>query len=623
MYKVNKFLLTIFYLTIYQIAIPQNHAPIAINDTVEGYPGQTLEVNVLLNDYDPDGDTITIFYSGADSIKTVKIPIIYYDEMGEYKFSYAIIDQFGNFSPDSSRAFVVVKVQNESAAWLEINNVRALINSFGNQFHDPSNEGRGYFVPANTEISGFHLTRIWLTGMDGLSNIHASAEHSFTYDGEDFWAGPVATLYDSDYESRWYKIWNLTKEEIDHHKDNWDEPGYEPIPDIISWPGNGDITNGEAEQLAPYFDLDSDGVYEPLLGDHPKIKGDQCLFYILNDVNVHEATGGRNFGAEIHAMAYAFDCEKDSALNNTMFFSYRLFNRSDTTYHDCYFGFYTSWLLGNGWDNYSGCDTILHSYYCYNGDNYDDASYSGDTSWGYEYYPPALSVSFLNKTMTNYMRFGGMGIISFPYNDYQFHNYQKGVLLDSTHLTYGGWGYGGSQPTNYILSGDPLDTLSGWTELTAGNSPSWQNGLGSHGPFTFNPGDEMSFDFALVFGRDFTGNHLTSVNTMKERIETVRFYFENDSTPCGGSFSLGDPDYYSNIALSLYPNPVKDYAYIDGLNPDKDTRIIIYDIMGRCMHDNYYSSSRVKIPVSHLEHGLYIVLLINGNQVFTQKIIKQ
>ena len=577
---------------------------------------------ILLNDYDPDGDTIILSGSSLDSIKIIKIPIIYYGEMGDYKFTYTIFDQFGHYSPDSSRAFVVVKVLNESAGWLEINNVRALVNSFGNQFNNPVNEGLGYFVPANTNNPGFYLTRIWLTGMDGQSNIHASAEHYFTQ-GEDFWAGPVATLYDSNYEARWYKIWNLTREEIDYHKNHWSEPGYEPLPDILSWPGNGDITNGEAEQLAPYFDLNNNGVYEPLQGDYPMIKGDQCLFYILNDVNVHDATGARSFGAEVHVMAYAFNCETDSAFNNTMFFNYQLHNLSDTAYQDCYFGFFSSWLLGDGWHNYTGCDTLLHSYYCYKGVDYDNGWLSGDTIWSYGNYPPALSVTFLNKTMTNYIRFYDLGPASNPYYGYQFHNSQKGILKDSTHITYGGWGWNGAVPTNYMYPGDPLDTLNGWTELTAGNSPTWQLGLGSHGPFTFNPGEEISFDFALVFGRDYTGNNLTSVNTMKERIESVRYYFENDSTLCGGTFSLGTPNYYSNTEPVLYPNPVKGNLFINGLNPDKNTHITIYDITGRCMHNGNYSSARVIIPFNHLENGLYIVILSNGNKVFTRKIIKQ
>ena len=622
--KVNKFLLTVIYLVMYQITISQNHAPIAVNDTVEGYPGQTIDVNVLLNDYDPDGDTISISYSSIDSIKTVKVPLLYNDDFGYKEYSYYVFDQFGNFSPDSSIAKVVVKSQNISAGWLEANNVRALVNCFGNQFEHPDfPDEYGYFVPANSEIPGIFLTRLWLTGMDDQSNIHSSAEHSFT-NTEDFWAGPVAEQYDSTYKSRWYKIWNLTKEQIEYHKENWNKPGYEPIPDILSWPGNGDVTNGEAEQIAPYFDKDNDGVYEPLQGDYPKIRGDQCVFYVLSDEYRNEEIESRSFGAEIHAMAYSFDCEEDSALYNAIFFNYQLFNRSDTAYHDCFFGYFTDWLLGNGWDNYTGCDTILNSYFCYNGDNYDESWYgTDDTAWGYEHHPPALSVSFLNKTMTNFRLFGGPGLLSYPYIDYQFHNSQKGILPDSTHITYGGWGFGGSTPTNYMYPGNPLDTLNGWTELTAGNSPSWQNGLGSHGPFTFSPGDELSFDIALVFGRDFTGNNLTSVNTLKERIETVRFYYENDSTPCGGTFSLGKHNYYSGIAPLLYPNPVEDIVYIDGLSSGKENRIRLYDLMGRCVLDRNYSSVRVTIPVGHLQEGLYIVLINNGNQVFTQKVVKQ
>ena len=110
---------------------------------------------------------------------------------------------------------------------------------------------------------------------------------------------------------------------------------------------------------------------------------------------------------------------------------------------------------------------------------------------------------------------------------------------------------------------------------------------------------------------------------MKERIETVRFYYENDSTPCGGTFSLGKHSYYTGIVPLLYPNPVEDNVYIDGLSPGKETRIMLYDMMGRCVLDRNYSSVRVTIPVGHLQEGLYIVLINNGNQVFTQKVIKQ
>lgn len=39
--------------------------------------------------------------------------------------------------------------------------------------------------------------------------------------------------------------------------------------DIISWPGNGNSTNNEGHYLAPFYDNNSDGIYNHLDGDYP------------------------------------------------------------------------------------------------------------------------------------------------------------------------------------------------------------------------------------------------------------------------------------------------------------------------------------------------------------------
>ena len=38
------------------ICLAQNHAPIAVNDTIHNLWGYPVDVNVLANDYDPDGE---------------------------------------------------------------------------------------------------------------------------------------------------------------------------------------------------------------------------------------------------------------------------------------------------------------------------------------------------------------------------------------------------------------------------------------------------------------------------------------------------------------------------------------------------------------------------------------
>ena len=38
--------------------LSQNLPPVAVNDTITASPGDTVYVNVLKNDYDPEGDSI-------------------------------------------------------------------------------------------------------------------------------------------------------------------------------------------------------------------------------------------------------------------------------------------------------------------------------------------------------------------------------------------------------------------------------------------------------------------------------------------------------------------------------------------------------------------------------------
>jgi hypothetical protein len=131
-------------------------------------------------------------------------------------------------------------------------------------------------------------------------------------------------------------------------------------------------------------------------GDYPLIRGDQCIFFIMNDDKVHTETNGERLKVEIHGMAYVFDSPADSALSHTVFVHYDLVNRSLNTYQDTYIGIFTELELGYIWDDYVGSDVNRSSYYCYNGDNYDeDCIDQWSSCKGYGQYPPAQSVTVL------------------------------------------------------------------------------------------------------------------------------------------------------------------------------------------------------------------------------------
>jgi len=110
---------------------------------------------------------------------------------------------------------------------------------------------------------------------------------------------------------------------------------------------------------------------------------------------------------------------------------------------------------------------------------------------------------------------------------------------------------------------------------------------------------------------------------MKNRIEDVRFYFENDSTPCGTSFGMGNRPSSSEDDFILYPNPAKEYLVIKNLVASIHSRVKIYDVLGRCVLEKTCTTNKTLLPLGHLNPGLYSVIIFTGGNIYSHKIIKQ
>lgn len=79
----------------------------------------------------------------------------------------------------------------------------------------------------------------------------------------------------------------------------------------------------------------------------------------------------------------------------------------------------------------------------------------------------------------------------------------------------------------------------------------------------------------------------------------------------------------SNVStITTYPNPVNDIFVIDGLTAE--TRIELYDIVGRNVYQGVSKSEKENINISHLPTGNYIIQLTDPHgQRMTGKIMKQ
>ncbi len=470
---------------------------------------------------------------------------------------------------------------------LDINNVKTTILNGGDMWWDLTN-GR-YEIPKGSGKHSMFAGALWIGGMDDNGQIKVAGQ-TYRQSGSDYWPGPLDNvrlteeeLPNSKYGSteasicaEYDKHFVILRTDVEAFVAylNSDEPSVEypdyAIPQsIINYPGNrttDDLSNafsGYDEQvgtspyyalegLAPYRDVDGDGLYNPSAGDYPEYNldgtlnckegdmlfGDQTLWWVYNDNgNTHTESGSETaIGLEIQAQAFAFSTNDE--INNMTFYNYKMINRSHNALNETYFGVWVDPDLGDYQDDYVGCDVERGLGYCYNGDE-DDG-----TAVGYGVNPPAIGVDFFRGPLADEgdgIDNNGNGVIDEPgeqiimskfvyYNNINstpdgnpdlatdYYNYLKGIWLDGLSMTYGGDGRDqANTPCNFMFPGDTDSAFPSqtWTEQTAGNPPADRRFIQSAGPFTLEPGAINTITTGVVWARTNEGGAWASVELLR------------------------------------------------------------------------------------------------------------
>jgi hypothetical protein len=315
-----------------------------------------------------------------------------------------------------------------SFEWLDINNVKTRINSGGDMWWDlPAGTGSKYYIPASGSATSLYAGSLWIAGVDVNDQLKCAALR-FRQVGNDYYTGPLtvdgkASITDATC-AKWDKIFKITRAEVDEFLANYQAGNTEDIPSIIkNWPAHPDSEDPEgiAHYLAPFYDADGNGEYNPMNGDYPYydisnelchtkiptmeeekdgtmhgsiladqvLKGDQTLWWIFNDKGAsHTESGGQAIGIEVRAQAFAFATNDE--INNMTFYSYEIINRSTYTLTGTYFSPWTDVDLGYAYDDYVGCDVARGLGYGYNGKSVDG---SGEPE-AYGAQPPAIGIDF-------------------------------------------------------------------------------------------------------------------------------------------------------------------------------------------------------------------------------------
>jgi hypothetical protein len=516
---------------------------------------------------------------------------------------------------------------------LDISNINATIQTGGDffcknpgaGFTGPNSMTMGFEIPKGSGIHTIFAGALWVGARDAQNNLYTTTQtyRQFSPQQAGYWPGPIATTQNPAFTTKYDKIWKVSKAQILNHIANYNKPGYILPPEIATWPGNGDILNGEAAQLAPFKDLNNDGIYTPAQGDYPFIKGDQALYLILNDKGNVKVPISNPMNAEIHVMYYGFNNPTNGVVYNTVFSEYRIINRGLVSLKDLYAGIWADVELGNWADDYVGCDTTTNRFYVYNGDNFDQDTLDGNKLFkGYGANPPVQSIMFLDKRMSHFLYYTNNmhPTTGNPDKASDYYNYLKGIWRDGKLLTYGGNGTNQAIPsTTHMFAGNPV-TLTGWSErntLTtpAANVPFDRRGLGSIGPYDLNPGQELKFTVAYAFSQG-TSN-LNSVTQSQQDAQTVRNFFRN--TVIAGT----KPEQHKQ-PLVLFPNPATDQLSIQ--LPDnfdnRETTILITDYTGREVLRTTAAGKHFQLNIGSLSKGIYQISVTFGSQHVSSRLVK-
>lgn len=457
------------------------------------------------------------------------------------------------------------------------NNVKFTINSEGSNF--TKSQLPSFTVPATGNVNTIYASNLWLFGSKPNGQLAVAAE---TYGGSslDFRSGPIAPVYDNAYDQKFNRVWNITKVQIDEHIARYKDLTYITPEVILNWPAQ--TVSSDPFRLAPFYDTDGDGLYDPSKGDYPGIKGDYAVFSMKNDArSPHISSGGDPIVIQINTMYYGY-AASTGFLSNSLFVTHEMVNCGSNLLKDFRFGVWNDFDLGNPGDDYVGTSSSQNAIYCYNGDSNDDIN--GGASPGYGLNPPVQSFSFLNQSLESSVSYtNGGGITGDPTSSTDYAFYLSGKDRSGQNF-----------PSPHFCDGDP-GANTGQTESKLSNTPGDRRMLATANLGDFFPGQVRKVDAVYIWSRSTGGSYPGA----SDDIDSAKTFYDQDQT------SINE---YQTLFADIYPNPATTHLTITLANHNELSQAIIRNTLGQIV----LHSTSTNVNIEALPAGLFTIELITS-----------
>ncbi|MBL0047065.1 MAG: T9SS type A sorting domain-containing protein [Bacteroidetes bacterium] len=360
-------------------------------------------------------------------------------------------------------------------------------------------------------------------------------------------------------------------------------------------------------------------------------------YWIFNDnLEFHAASfGSQPMKIEIHASAYSYACpnilNRDSIINYTTFYNYKIFNRNNINYDSCYIANWSDFDIGYEFDDGLASAPQNNFIYAYNFDSLDH-NYSFPTN-SYELNPPIISdvvlsgpLAYLNDTIDNdndglVDELGEKNLLtgSLSYHDdfalsmgnpsapIHFYNFMQSRWRNGRQMTTQGWGDIGTIVTKYAFPNFPSD--SGVWHCPLATDGSF---IASSGPFLFPAGSSFDYDFAFVFSRDttLTYNSAAYYQMAVSDVQRVKYWFDNNNAPSCLVFPGISETAMPKNNLLLFPNPTHTLLNIQLLNGATIQAATVFDLVGKQVNLNQQKNvgtCQLQLDINAISPGIFLI----------------
>lgn len=522
---------------------------------------------------------------------------------------------------------------------LNTNNVRARILNGGDLWWNPVQGVPLYEAPAGSGKMALYAGALWMGGIDTFGQLRIAAQ-TYRQTGNDFFPGILNDDGETDAATcnMFDFIRTVNAIDINNFIAAFIANGGLSLPissvptAVLQWPGrnNPHFTDFDLplnKDLAPFYDYNNDGYYDPTTGDYPVIASgnptyaNQMTWCVFNDNgSFHSETNGMPLQVEIGLLAYAFSEPAIGIINNATFYRYTVRNYNPTRIDSFRVGIFVDPDLGDAFDDYVGCMPAQNMGYVYNCDN-NDGIYGTN--------PPAVGVQFLDPingnnnedvAMASFMTYNNdFTPTGNPENAGHFYNYLHALWKNDTYITENG----GSSPTptgiQFMYPDNPNDA-AGLSECALGKECGDRRFVMAMDNISLPKNGVKDFTIGVYYVPDIGGCPNTDILPLSIAATEAEAYHNNlGLLNVGIVISIPPIIDHSTPLINVYFNAPNTICYIH--TAPNIEYIAVYDLSGRCIVPPTAIDQILELNTQSWQNSYYLLQAITQNgQQYSQKI---